>query len=247
MGDGTVEGLQFPVWFARQFALDSNVVPGLHVLNEPLPITSGLAGPDFGVFLIQATLFTTDTNGNETLSSGTCYPIFSEPGFLRLTFSNSAENKIDIAGGYGGVAPNFPDLFATQPYRVAVDLPVLDQIERVYVPAGAIATASSSAPNDLYGTVVGAPLDAGQSLVVRVSFGATTLADIPVMNATFGTLVGSSAFLGYNLLDVQLIRVAGATETVILDRVVAKGPGPLALDLDTPDDLLLAREAAGPG
>ncbi|MBI1755559.1 MAG: hypothetical protein HYR64_00440 [Fimbriimonas ginsengisoli] len=226
----TVEGLSFAEWFRRQFILETRQTFGVKLLLEPVAISSGLVSPDFGVFLVQANLFSTALDGSEALMSGASFPIFWDNSFNRL-FPSVQENRMDLAGGYGSLTPNFPDLFGGVPYRVSVDVPVTDQIARVYLPAGGVATPSSTSPNDLYGTVVGAPTITPDTLRLVVSFGSTTLPPIPVVNGAFGALVGTSGFLGARSLSLSLIRTTGGVDSTVFTRTVNKGPGPIALDL----------------
>ncbi|MCO5296316.1 MAG: hypothetical protein M9921_05605 [Fimbriimonadaceae bacterium] len=231
----TLEGLPFAEWFRRQHILETKLTYGPKLLVQPVPIATGLGGNDFGVFDVQATYFDTDSNANETLLSGVSFPIFWESDFNRV-FPSAQEDRMDIAGAFGSVAPNFPDLNAGAPYRVAIDLPVQDLIARAYVPAGAVATASNPTPNDFYGTVVGLGLATGDTGRVRLSFGATTIDTIPIQNGAFGTRIATGAYLGNQRLLVEVVRTRGGLDTVVLSRRVNKGPGPLALDLRVEGD-----------
>ncbi|HVL38072.1 MAG TPA: hypothetical protein VM328_01655 [Fimbriimonadaceae bacterium] len=227
-GNAAVEGLPFAAWAARQFILETDLTygPKLHV--APIPIATQLSGPDFGVFDLVVTYFHTLLDGNEVLASGVSYPIFWDRDFNRI-FTSAQEDQMPIAGAFGSVTPNFPNLYSGVPYRATVDIPVQDQLERVYLPAGAIATASSPLENDFYGTVLGLGLTSGQTATVSVfTSGGTALAtNVPVRNGAFGTRIATSAFLGRGALLVRVFM--GANE--VLARRVNKGPGPLALDL----------------
>ena len=116
---------------------------------------------------------------------------------------------MDIAGAFGSVAPNFPNLFANEPYRVAIDIPVQDRIARAYVPAGAIATATSPTPNDFYGTVVGLGLAGTDTGRVRLTYAATTVDTIPIRNGAFGARINTLGYLGSQRLTVEVIRPSG--------------------------------------
>jgi hypothetical protein len=229
-GGATIEGRTFPHWMRRQFILEAADTRGPKLLLEPLPITNDLAGSDFGVFAIQAHYFETLAGGNETLLSGTSYPIFWEPDFNRI-FPSAQEDRMDIAGAYGSVSPNLPNLFGGQPYRAAVDVPVRDRIARAYLPAGAIATASNPVERDVFGTVVGAPLQTGDTLAVRLVVNGTPLPAIPVTHGGFGAVVAHQPFHGNARVVVEVVRTRAGSPTVLLARQVNKGPGPLALDL----------------
>lgn len=224
IGNGTVEGLSFTEWFKRQCILDTKVIPGTKVLVQPFPITDGLAGNDFGVFGIQAHYFSVDLNGNEGLLGNTAYPIFWTPEFFRL-FTSSQDERMDISGAYGAVVPNFPgDLFANDPYRVVVDIPVQDQNARCVLPAGAIATATHQTPNPFYGTISGGLITGDYK--VNMSFGAIALNDIPVKNFAFGTST-DPLFLLPQKVTIQVKR----NGELVMTRRINKGPGPLGVDL----------------
>ncbi|MFN3730002.1 MAG: hypothetical protein ACK4XJ_09850 [Fimbriimonadaceae bacterium] len=218
----TIEGLPFADWFVRQRILETRLSLGQKLLVEPVPIESGLAPPDFGVFLVQAHYFRTAPNGDETLSSGISFPIFWDRTFQRL-FPSAQEDRMDIAGAYGSVVPNLPDLEAGANYAATVDIPVQDRLARVFLPAGAIARPGTTISN-CYGTVLGAT---GANLSVRVSVGANVVGTLPVTHGAFGGRIDSALFTGYARCVVEVRR----NNQTLLTRVVNKGPGPLALDL----------------
>lgn len=223
-GQGRVEGLTFSDWFRRQSILETRISVGPKVLVQPFPIEDGLGGSDFGVFGVQAHYFSTEANGNESLLTGIVYPVFWTPEFFRL-FTSVQDERLDLNGGYGAVAPNFPgDLFSNEAYRVAVDIPVQDRIARCYLPAGAIATAARPNPNTFYGTISGGPLTG--TYRVKIDFPSGTLDGIPVTNLAFGTQP-PSGFLQPGVCTVTVTR-NGQT---VLTRRVNKGPGPLGVDL----------------
>ncbi len=228
----TVEGLSFAQWFRRQFILETHQTNGSKILVEPVAITGGLSSSDYGVFIVQANYFQTLANGNETLLSGTCFPIFWDHFFDRL-FPTVQESQMDIAGGYGSVVPNFPDL-GVGIYRATVDLPVLDQNARAFLPAGSIATGSSGTVNNLFGTVENVQLQAGDTLSLQVTWPGSTVAPITVSNGAFGTSIAdanfNSATAGLSVTATLTLTHASAPN-VIFTRVINKGPGPLALDL----------------
>lgn len=224
LGGSTAEGLPFAQWYKRQFVLATRDVPGLKVVVQPFPIVDGLGGNDFGVFGIQAHYFSSDTSGNETLLSGTSYPVFWTPEFFRL-FTSAQDERMDIVSAYGAVAPNFPgDLFGNQPYRVVVDIPVQDRVTRCILPAGSIATAARPTPNTFFGTVSGGA--ASGTYTVDLRFGSITQTGIPVTNLAFGARP-NDAFLGSGVATIDVNRNGQR----VLSRKVAKGPGPLGVDL----------------
>jgi hypothetical protein len=226
----TVEGREFGEWFVRQHILETRDTLGQKLMVQPIPLPAVGGSSDFGVFLVQATYFETRSNGDEILLGGLSYPIFWSTNFDRI-FPSTQEDTMPIAGAYGAVAPNLPSLFGGQPYRAAIDIPVLDEIVRSYVPAGGVSTGSNPNPNDFYGTVLGVPGGTGVTIRVRVTIGATVFDNIPVTNGAFGTLIDQSIFTNSARLLVEVIRTVGAVDTTVIQRAVNKGPGPLALDL----------------
>lgn len=229
-GSATIEGYSFADWFKRQAVLETKDILGLKLMTQAVPIPPVGGTNDFGVFDVVAHYFETRAGGDEVLLSGTSYPIFWTQNFERL-FPSTQEDRLDIAGAYGSVTPNLPNINSGNIYRTAVDIPVQDRIARVYLPAGAVATGSNTTPNDFFGTVLGAPVNA--NLTVRLTYGVTTVSGIPVTNGAFGTRINTSGFLNAARCRVEVIRDVAGTPTVIIDRFVNKGPGSLALDLRT--------------
>jgi hypothetical protein len=192
----TVEGLPFAEWYRRQWVLNPTVTRGRKVFVQAIPITSGLGGNDFGVFAIWATYFETSAGGNEILLSGTSFPIYWDSTFARL-FTSGQDDRMDIAGAFGSVTPNLPDVFntgggTTQWYRATVEIPVGDQIGRTIVPAGAIATAAQPTPKNFYGVVIGFdgakvggdPTVTGKVRLTVLPSG--NFVDTPLRNGAFG-------------------------------------------------------------
>ena len=234
--DPTVEGLTFAAWARRQFVLQTTNTVGLNLLVGATPITGGLSGTDYGVFGIEASYFSRDRLGNETLLSGTSYPIYWEFDFLNRLNPSAQDEKMAIAGAYGSVAPNFTNDFGNAPYRVTVDVPVQDRIARVYLPAGAIATPTNQAtPNDFYGTLTGFPVVAGSTLHVRAYAGSTLIGDATATNGAFGMLINTPTYLRARALEVRVVQV-GTNESVLYTRRVNKSAGDLALDLRNHED-----------
>jgi len=229
--NSTIEGQSFANWFVRQYILETNDTQGQKLLVEPIPATP-LNSNDYGVFIVQANLFQTDAGGNETLLSGTSYPIFWDSALTpNRQFSTSGQDdKMDIAGGYGSVGPNLADL-GQGPYRVALDVPVNDQLERVYLPAGAIQTASDSTAKDFYGTIVGENAQVGDTYRLQVTVNGTPITDVPITDNAFGVTIGTPTYLATAKLVVNVVRNRGGSDTTLMTRKVNKTPGPLALDL----------------
>jgi hypothetical protein len=166
------------------------------------------------------------------LLSGTSYPILWEGNtiFNRAFPSTPDAERMDVAGGYGAVVPNIPNLNG-QPYRAAVDVPIQDQIERVYLPVGSIATAGMTTPRDFYGTITGAEFQTGDTYRLEVTVNGNPISAIPVTRNAFGVLLGTPDFSGNARLVVNVIRTRSGGDSTLLTRKVNKGPGPLALDL----------------
>jgi hypothetical protein len=229
IGGSTIEGQTVSDWFDAQGILDTAVVPGLKLHVQPFPIVDGLGRDDFGVFGVQAHWFESRANGDEILLSSRAFPIFWDPFFNRF-FTGAAEDRMEITGAYGAVAPNFPDLLGGDPYRVAVDIPVQGRLQRVFLPAGAIATFSRPTPNEVFGTV---NEFASPATPVRVSldWGSGQANGIPVRNLAFGARIADPSFLEARVVRVRVSQVVGGSEQVVLSRQINKTVGPLALDL----------------
>jgi len=229
-GNATIEGFSFSDWFNRQFILETHLTYGNKLLVQPVPITGNLGSGDFGVFLIQANYFSTAANGSETLAGGTSYPIYWDNSFNRESPATDTA-QIPIAAAYGSVTPNFLDEYGGMPYRVTVDTPVGDQLSRVNLPAGAIATDANPTPNDCFGTIEGAPLQTGQTLSVLVSYTGGTQVTIPVSNGAFGATIGTAAWLAPTEAQFKVIETSSGVPSTLLTRTVDKSVGALAVDL----------------
>jgi hypothetical protein len=227
----TVEGLSFSDWAARQFILQTTLTAGTKVVVEAVaedPDPSATVVPDFGLFDIETTYFSTDSSGNETLLTplnSVAYPIYQDYSFNRFSPSADAD-FIPMSVGYGSVTPNFLSSYnGGQIYRVAVDVPVSDQVARVYLPAGAVSTSNNTTTNDVYGTVSGADPASGQTLDVKVYVGTDLVTDAPVVSGAFGVNVASVYEAEYSIarkIEVQVWSTSGTTSTMILDRFVDK-------------------------
>jgi len=223
-GNPSVENVPYKDWLARQYILDTTESNGRKLLVQPTPIISGLRTGDFGVFAIETTYFSRTANGNEQLLSGTSYPIFWDPTVATRFTTSAQDDRMDIAASYGSIAPNFPDNYGGTNYTVPVDVPVKDQISRLFLPAGAIARpANQDSPNTFFGTVQGF-VGATQ---VRISFNGTVIGTASVQRGAFGALVEDANYLKGGSFVVEVI---GATNPIGTRRV-NKGPGELGLDL----------------
>ncbi len=246
-GSGSlVEGQTFAQWVAKQRILDTTLQPGTKLAVQAFPITSGLQGSEFGVFGIEAHSFRTNQDGTETLLSGNAFPIFWSPDYTRF-FTSGQDDKMSFFLGYGSVAPNFPGTaFNGEPYRVTVDVPAGDQVARIVLPAGAVATAANPAENNFYGCVVGPDPGPNASYAVRISFGAEQVV-VPVTHGAFGVTLNTANFeLSQRRMLVELLRIPTSGATVVLNtRLVNKGPGPLALNLYVGADRVVSFDGIG--
>lgn len=225
----TVEGMTFGQWVRRQRILALSTQPGTKLALQAFPITSDLQGNEFGVFGIEMHSFRTNLDGTETLLGGTSYPIFFSPDYTRF-FTSGQEDKVTLYLGYGSIVPNFPGTaFDQQPYRVATDIPIGDQVQRVYLPAGAVATAQNPTASTLYGSVTGM-LSGSYSIKVSWAGNEVTL---PVVNGAFGDDVTIGNFLqSQRRVLFQVFRTpTGEGPQLVMTRFVNKGPGALAVDL----------------
>lgn len=232
--NATIEGKVFSEWFRRQHILETRDTLGTKLLVQPIPLSAVGGSVDFGVFDVVATWFETRANGDEILLGGISYPIFWTPNYDRI-FPDTQSEVMPIAGAYGSVATNIPSLFSDQPYRCSIDIPVQDRISRTYVPAGAISTGSNPTPRDFYGTVLGVEGGAGVTIRVRLTIGSTVFDDIAVTNGAFGTLINQPIFLNSARLRIEVVRRELGLDSVMIDRLVTKGPGSLAVDLRVND------------
>lgn len=234
----TIEGLTFAQWARRQRILAITNQPGPKIALQAFPITSDLQGSEFGVFGIEMHSFRTNLDGTETLLGGTSFPIFFSPDYTRF-FTSGQEDKVTLYLGYGSIVPNFPGTaFDQQPYRVAVDVPIGDQVQRAYFPAGAVATATNPTPSTVYGSVTG--LTSG-TYSVKISWAGNEVT-LPVTNGAFGDDVTLGNFLlAQRRVQFQVLRTpAGEGPQVVLTRLVNKGPGALAVDLHIGADQTLS-------
>lgn len=228
----TVEGRSFSDWHQRQFALRASDAAGLKVQPQVFPLAP-ISAADFGVFGIELNAFLSLPNGNEILLNGTSFPLFWEPGFVRF-FGTAQDDQVRVLGGYGSVAPNFvADRFNNQPYRVAVDLPFGDRIERVYLPAGAVFTPTGT-QHEVYGTLTGLPTGAHRRWQVTLYWQGGSQS-FPVSNLAFGGRITDQAFRNAQRVTAVVEDLLPGAPTEVFRRAVNKGVGTLALDLRSPD------------
>lgn len=230
--NATIEGRGFAAWAKRQWILDTSLVAGPKLLVQPFAIADGLSGSDFGVFGIQAHWFESKANGDESLLKDVSYPIYFSPDYTRI-FASAQDDRMDLFGGYGSVAPNFPgSAFNNEPYRVVVDVPVQDRVARCTLPAGAVATAARPTPNNFYGCLTGFPESPDVAYSVRVSWGVGGTSTLPVTHMAFGGLLDPNTFEKTLAgVTIEVLRTSQGATATVLTRKANKGPGPLAVDL----------------
>ncbi len=227
-GAGTkIEGTSFPNWAKRQYVLDARLNPGLKLICTPLPLVADSSTSDFGVFNIVLNVFQTKANGDESLLSGSCYPIYWRPDFSRF-FGAAQDDLIRIAAAYGSVTPNFSgETFNQNPYRVIVDLPMNGKNDRIVLPAGAYSTGSNNSPRSFIGTIQGLPAPGSTPYTVKVSWTGGSLSGIRVSNLAFGANITDAAYLRSTTINVQVLQGS----SIKINRDVIKTEGNLALDL----------------
>lgn len=228
----TVEGIDFADWYAQQFILQTNITAGRKILVEVIPLTpdaSQTVIPDFGLFDVETTYFATDAAGNETFpdpNGDIAYPVFLDNGYNRFS-PDVQDNDMPFYLGYGAVTPNFLSSYnGGQIYRVDIDVPINDQIQRVIVPAGGVSTSLNTTTNDVYGTVTGDDPQGQGTEDVKIYVGSDLVTDAPVVNGAFGVMVESQYEAEYSIarqIEAQVwFTPTVGSPTMILDRFVDK-------------------------
>lgn len=226
-----IEGTLFGLWATKQSILDTRLSPGNKLFLQPLPLFAQQGTPDFGVFDIVAHAFRMAPNGDETLQQGQSFPIYWRPDYTRF-FVTAQDDVIDIAGGYGSVAPNFPRAtFGGAAYRVTVDVPFLGRVARTYLPAGAFSTGTSPQPRTFFGSLAGFPDPSPGEYFVAVNWVGGSRSSLPVTNLAFGAVISDPGFLRSGPLTVRVFRRVGATTTEVMRRQVNKSVGGIGLEL----------------
>jgi len=193
-----IEEQSFADWYRRQYILNTSVSLGKKMFVESIPIVYGLGGDDFGVFAIWTSYYETHPGGAEQLLSGTSFPIYWDSFFSRM-FLTGQDDRVDFTAGFGSITPNLPDVFGGVYYKATVELPLSENIVRTVLPAGAIATAKNSIPNNFYGTVIGFDgfvTGGGNSIggYVRLTITGKNPISAPLRNGAFGTKLPEDYF-----------------------------------------------------
>ena len=181
----TVELDPFDRWYEKQYVLDTSVTPGpkIYVYAQPTfpgTDTNALAAGAalFGIYY--RTTLTADGKGDETDLSGLSQVVYWDNTFTNRLFLPSYE-ELNVTNGFGSVSPVF-DSVDTQ--RIAIDVPLNNEYQRIYFPAKQTdtTTGTTSVVNDFSGVVIGA--NDGN---VRVSFeGGTGDITAPILRGSFG-------------------------------------------------------------
>jgi hypothetical protein len=183
----TVEGIPFDQWYRRQWIFDTSVTYGRKLHAQMFPFGSSLQPGEEAVFTVFLTYFQTVRTSNggwdEALLNGTCYPIYWDFNYNRLTLSPQYE-RVDIRGGIGTVMPSFTgDEVKNQ--RLTVDFSVGTETARVVYPSSKVQ--GTNFRNNFFGVVHG--LDNG---TVEITLGIERK-EVNVTNGAFGTSFSADA------------------------------------------------------
>ena len=163
----TVEGVPFDQWYRRQYILDTSVTYGRKLYAQMFPYISNPQPDEQAVFTVFLTYFqTTHTAGggwDEALLNGTCYPIYWDFRYNRLTLSPQYE-RVDIRVGTGTVVPSFTG-GAVANQRLTVEFSVGTENAQVVYPSSKVQGVNFR--NNFFGVVYG--LDDGR---VQIDLGA---------------------------------------------------------------------------
>lgn len=179
----TVEGLPFADWYKKQYILDTSATYGrkLHAQIFPYVSPDTIQPGEALVYTAILTYFRTSALSSgipdESLLNGTCFPVYWDSNYNRLTLSPQYE-RVEIRGGTGAVVPSIPDIGGQ---RVMTDFSVGTETIRIALPATKVQ--GTTFQNDFFGTVFGLndgfvqiALENGSQIettVVKGAFGAT--------------------------------------------------------------------------
>lgn len=199
----TLEGIPFDTWVRRQYILDTSVTYGRKLHAQVFPYASGLQPDEQAVFTVFLTYFQTTRVGNswdETLLNGTCYPIYWDYNFNRLTLSPQYE-RVDIRVGTGAVVPSFVGS-ETANQRLAVDFSVGTEGVRIYYPSSKVQ--GTNFRNNFFGVVFG--LENG---TVEIQIG-TELRTAQVDKGAFGALFPTETLARERVATLRFFNAQGA-------------------------------------
>ncbi|MCX7993075.1 MAG: hypothetical protein N2651_05355 [Fimbriimonadales bacterium] len=199
----TVEGVPFDQWVRRQHILDTSVTYGRKLHAQVFPYASGLQPDEQAVFTVFLTYFQTTRVGNswdEALLNGTCYPIYWNYDFNRLTLSPQYE-RVDIRVGTGAVVPSFVGS-ETANQRLTVDFSVGTEGVRIHYPSSKVQ--GTSFRNNFFGVVFG--LENG---TVEIQIGSET-STAPVQRGAFGATFSASTLSRERAALLRFFNAQGA-------------------------------------
>lgn len=198
----TVEGVPLDQWVRRQHILDTSVTYGRKLHAQVFPYASGLQPDEQAVFTVFLTYFQTTRVGNgwdEALLNGTCYPVYWDYNFNRLTLSPQYE-RVDIRVGTGAVVPSFVGSEAAN-QRLTVDFSVGTEGARIYYPSSKVQ--GMNFRNNFFGVVFG--LENG---TVEVQIGTETRS-APVTNGAFGMLFSDATLSRERIATLTFFNAQG--------------------------------------
>lgn len=219
---GKVEGLDFDLWYERQYVLDTSVSFGKKLYAWVIPdrADEGKDNPGLSIILIH---YQTGADGDETPLNDVCYPTYWDYNQQNRLFLGGQYERIDILNGEGAVAPQFINIGGAQ--RVLVDLPLSGLHLRIAYAAGYGGTKNS--PNNLYGTVLG--LDSG---TVEITSNLGTHASTALEQGGFGINLSSPAF---EQLARYTLTVKDSNGNTMAVRQVNLGYGEAVITLEATD------------
>ncbi len=194
----TVEGIAFTDWYQQQYILDTSVTPGEKLYAWSFADRPDTAAKDdfaIGIVLVYyRTQFDANNNSNEANLNGTCYPIYWDYTFGFRLFLTAQFERADIRNGITSPSldPTFFGNIGGDPaqegrMRVTIDLPVNSNSVRLYTAPRSMG--SAAAPNNFWGTVVGA--DTG---TMRIDVENGVSKEFDVKQGAFGGVIDASAF-----------------------------------------------------
>lgn len=191
-----VEGAPFKQWYDQQYVLDTAVTPGVKLYALASALRNTVDDPAFAVVLYYyQTFYDSSSRGDEKNLNGTSYPIYWDYLFSTRLFLAAQYERVDIRDGIGTVAPTFPNTI-TPPggdaslqgrQRIAMDFPVNAENVRLYVAPRDMGT--EAAPNNFWGTVVGASTG-----TLRIQTDTGVDQTIPVKQGSWGVKLAAPAF-----------------------------------------------------
>ncbi len=206
----TVELLPFDQWYERQYVLDTSVTPGpkLYLYAQPtFPTFNTTTNKDntdagaavFGIYY--RTTLTAGGKGDETDLSGLSQVVYWDNTFSNRLFLPAYE-ELNVTNGFGAVSPLFSSLDSQ---RLAIDVPVNKEYERIYFPAKQ--TGGTQTPTSFSGVVIGAN---DGSVRVTLEGGSGDISASIVRGAFGGTGGGTTVPTGFSRSQIVYTPSQGA-------------------------------------